>query len=217
MEDDREKIFGSIRRGLRQAEQTDAARESRSPLKEPLSADFQIRFKKFNSELVKLGGEAYVLDGFKGISDFLLRHITDDAGVFIYDEVSDKYNSALSGLRSSRTYKLSTDFENGYDKRDVAQFGSAILPCAACIAETGTIVLRNNMRLPAALATRLFVITEPARLMASLDELFTDKFRDAGGSNLFLITGPSRTADIEKELVTGVHGPKEVYVIFHKE
>ncbi|MCL4539198.1 MAG: lactate utilization protein, partial [Bacteroidetes bacterium] len=203
--------------GLRKDQHSDTERDGRSPLNTPLFADFQMRFEKFSDELVKLGGEAYVFSDYQGISDFLLEHITDDAGVFLYDEIREKYDRALSELKSTRAYKLSTDFENGYDKRDVAAFGSAILPCAACIAETGTIVLRNNMRLPAALATRLFVITEPARLIASLDELFTEKFRDAGGSNLFLVTGPSRTADIEKELVTGVHGPKEVYVIFHKE
>ncbi len=217
MQDDREKIFGSIRSGLRKSQQTSAERDNKSPLKSRLPADFGVRFDKFNSELITLSGEACVIESLADISKFLTEHIPGDAPVFLYDELSRKYASVVYDIKKSRPFKMSEDFASGYDKRDIALFDSAVLPCAACIAETGTVVLRNKMRLPAALATRLFVIAEPPQLLASLDELFTNQYRDAGGSNLFLITGPSRTADIEKVLVTGVHGPKEVYVIFYQD
>jgi L-lactate dehydrogenase complex protein LldG len=39
-----------------------------------------------------------------------------------------------------------------------------------------------------------------------------EKYGAAYPSFLTLATGPSRTADIEKTLVVGVHGPKEVYL-----
>jgi L-lactate dehydrogenase complex protein LldG len=44
--------------------------------------------------------------------------------------------------------------------------------------------------------------------LQTLKEKYSDKFP----SLVTLATGPSRTADIEKTLVVGIHGPKEVYL-----
>jgi L-lactate dehydrogenase complex protein LldG len=38
------------------------------------------------------------------------------------------------------------------------------------------------------------------------------KYADNIPSMISVITGPSRTADIEKTLIMGAHGPKEIYV-----
>src|SRR2546428_120142 len=43
-------------------------------------------------------------------------------------------------------------------------------------------------------------------------QMLQQKYEDDVPSMIILATGPSRTADIEKTLVLGAHGPKEVYV-----
>jgi L-lactate dehydrogenase complex protein LldG len=88
------------------------------------------------------------------------------------------------------------------------------------IAETGTCVL-----LPRAGVSRLVSLLPPVHIafvqrgevLPSLDELFALQRRDhldgELGSYLSLISGPSRSADIEYTLATGVHGPGQVHMV----
>jgi L-lactate dehydrogenase complex protein LldG len=55
---------------------------------------------------------------------------------------------------------------------------------------------------------------ERDKILTGLDELFTTMPDPAAKSSaMVLITGPSRTADIEMRLVRGVHGPGELHVV----
>ena len=214
MEDDREKVFASIRRALRGLDKFSANRSSKSPLIAEIATGFESRFAQFKSELSALGGEAVVLGSEAAAAEFISARMAQDAQVFIYDDIRTSRTAFTSLITESRQARFALEFGEGYDKREAATFDCALAGCLACVAETGTVVIRSDMRLPAALATQLFIIAGEDQLIPTLDELFTDRYGKFQGSNLFLITGPSRTADIEKELVTGVHGPKDVLVIF---
>ena len=88
------------------------------------------------------------------------------------------------------------------------------------IAETGTCVLlprKGVSRLVSLLPSVHVAVVEKEQVLPSLDELFTLRRREFLhenlGSYMNLITGPSRSADIEYQLITGVHGPGEVHMI----
>ena len=88
------------------------------------------------------------------------------------------------------------------------------------IAETGSCVLlprKGLSRLVSLLPPVHVAVVEMGQVLPSLDELFTLRRQDflegKLGSYMNIITGPSRSADIEYTLVTGVHGPGEVHMV----
>ncbi len=91
--------------------------------------------------------------------------------------------------------------------------------CDGLIAETGTVVLLNHpseTRELSLLPEYHVVIAASDQLYESLDVCLSKirrLYADGLMPSITLITGPSRTADIEKTLVVGVHGPREFGVI----
>lgn len=85
------------------------------------------------------------------------------------------------------------------------------------LADTGTLVMlasEAEARLISLLPPVHIAVVAAGRVLSGLDELLTILPSPAAEtSSMVLITGPSRTADIEQILVRGVHGPGEIHVV----
>ena len=85
------------------------------------------------------------------------------------------------------------------------------------IAETGTLILWPSVeepRLMSLLPPLHVALVEADLIFGTLTEAMTaQKWSEGLPTNALLISGPSKTADIEQTLAYGVHGPKELMVI----
>lgn len=87
------------------------------------------------------------------------------------------------------------------------------------IAESGTVVLEStpeDVRLATTIPEKHFIIVDPATIVADgLGAIDTMTELHSGHEPRFVayISGPSRTADIERVLTIGAHGPREVHVL----
>ena len=100
---------------------------------------------------------------------------------------------------------------------DLPGCDASITGCEYLIARTGSIVLsaaQQSGRTVSVYAPIHICIAYTNQLVYDIKDglqLMKEKYAGNMPSLISFATGPSRTADIEKTLVTGVHGPKEVY------
>ncbi len=100
---------------------------------------------------------------------------------------------------------------------DLAHCEVSITGCEYLVARTGSMVLsaaQQQGRTSSVYAPIHICVAYNSQLVFDIKDALVflkEKYKEAFPSFVTFATGPSRTADIEKTLVTGVHGPKEVY------
>lgn len=100
------------------------------------------------------------------------------------------------------------------DPRALATCALGITGARAAIAETGTLVLDSSLertRLVSLLPEIHLAIVRSDQVVADLTAHFESLGSDPPAA-ITMITGPSRTADIELTLAIGVHGPRECWI-----
>jgi L-lactate dehydrogenase complex protein LldG len=109
--------------------------------------------------------------------------------------------------------------ENGPAIADIERADVGITVCDALIAQTGSILLTSRSaggRALSVLPPHHVVVARESQLLPDLPaafELLKKTYSDNYPSFITLITGPSRTGDIERILVLGAHGPRILTVV----
>ena len=159
------------------------------------------------------------------------RKLMEMGGTFVYCENEKNLGENLQLLREQKKWKeyfvvdkklelllqsLNIPFQNAPDKFNDLVAG--VTRAEYLIARFGSVLVSSGL----GSGRRLFVFPESHIVVAYTSQVVEElqealagmrkRYQEAFPSQMTVITGPSRTADIEKTLVMGAHGPRELYV-----
>ena len=175
--------------------------------------------EQFAKRLIALSGEFYIAANETEAAEKLLAILPISANgkclvqnnQFVANILSE--NPALS--------KRCDILERETSGVDFAEYAAGISIADLLIARTGSIVLRNTTaggRRLSVLPPLHIVLARQSQLVPSLDHALQEIQNDGEDwSYAAIITGPSRTADIQKNIVLGAHGPKRLAVVLGED
>ncbi|HLK87823.1 MAG TPA: lactate utilization protein [Candidatus Binataceae bacterium] len=121
-----------------------------------------------------------------------------------------------AGIEVIRTGRVADEAARAELRGKLAQCTMAVVEADYGIAATGTLAMLATPERPASLTLLPpvnVILVGAARILPDLAAVLAEIGPETLASHrLALVTGPSRTADIEKRIVLGVHGPREVHV-----
>ncbi len=187
---------------------------SKQTFKEPVNTDVFVKtdthlIDTFKQEIEKIDGEVSVVENKKEAFNEIISYIKKNNIKSVYSKDFD-LNRFLSDNAIKNTDNYNKDIELSITKSE------------GLIARTGTVLVssKNAGRIINYYPEHFIVIAKENQIYFNIDEAllnFQNKYENQLPSMISLITGPSRTADIEKTLIIGAHGPKKVKVIILKD
>jgi L-lactate dehydrogenase complex protein LldG len=168
--------------------------------------------KQFIEALGKVGGQAVEVATVREAAAYIAGHVT---GTLLLPSQPSLERIALAEELEAAGVKVVRDSW----REHAAAANAGVTGVNFALADTGTVVLESTteaLRLATTLPEVHFALLDPGKLLAdSLEAIpYLRGFHERAPRNyLAYITGPSRTADIERVLTIGAHGPRQLHVL----
>ncbi len=172
---------------------------------------------QFKKELEIVSGEFFLASSQDVVTDTVVRILCDSqytslsiVGDGLCAQIAEQIRAKMPNLQ----LVSATDFAYPERKDKLAEIPAALVDASFAVADVATLAVLYDdtaSSLPHFLPDCIFTLIRPGQLVANLFELFA-KIPAEKAKNMVLITGPSRTADVEKILVLGAHGPRKLVV-----
>jgi L-lactate dehydrogenase complex protein LldG len=180
------------------------------PLPEPTEEALRGRFRE---EFQAIQGEWHEVDSLDAARQWLADWLERERVGSLLAPRSAALESLLGDRDLVRWVDASVESTKGWDKIDVG-----VTLAESLVAESGTIAVGSGI------AGRAISVLPPIHLVvATADQLVADletsmrrireRYPERLPTTFSWITGPSRTADIEKILVLGAHGPRRLVLL----
>jgi len=179
-------------------------------------------FTSFQRRLTSVGGECYEVATLEEAARIIADHGALQAKEIVVPPDFSQHHrwGAILPLLENKGIHIS---EAGRPA-DVADAPAGLSGAELGVAETGSVLLADNAletRIVSMLTLTHFVLVSLEALVPMLDEVGTylQQLTQVGPEQrryISLVTGPSRTADIERTLTIGVQGPKALCVLVVK-
>jgi len=175
--------------------------------------------ERFSQQLSKLSGEIHLGSTEEEIAKILHGILKNFEPTLCKTHKSPLIEKLKMLNTELREYLTEIDGEEITSEK-YAKFDVGVTGAECLIARTGSILVRTisagGRRLSVLPPTHI-VIAEEKQIVSSLEDAFKmiESNKDLW-SYATIISGPSRTSDIEKQLVLGAHGPKRLIVLMMK-
>jgi L-lactate dehydrogenase complex protein LldG len=174
---------------------------------------YEARLALFQKNAVELKAAFHVVDGLSELGSRLAALGREEKWRKVASHQGELTDAACRALELPC---LRTD--QPYPVNDLESCDAGVSECDALVAQTGSVLVTSRSsggRALSVLPPHHVVLARREQLVADLPEAFAlikSRYGTAYPSMISFITGPSRTGDIERILVLGAHGPKQLTI-----
>ena len=173
---------------------------------------------QFKKEIELVAGAFYKTESINASAEIIIKFLTESkisrVGIS-NEEICLKTALKIKEIESGLKIISPSQFDHAERKKEYAVTEAAVVNPSFAIADTGTLVFTlkgAGTSYPHFLCDNIFALIDESRIVPNQFELFR-RLRREEMKEMFFVTGPSRTADIEKILVLGAHGPRNLTVL----